>query len=138
MLVVTYIVITSLKVDNQKCLFVFTESWSRNINLSQLQIPTPLFYHILKLCFNFNFLRSFLKCCFNFLLIGDGPLFPSMLDSSMISRSDTSGESGRGNGSMANLDQSGQDPSTQKYACSRCGRSYLHQVISITNLLIKS
>ena len=69
---------------------------------------------------------------------GDGPLFPSMLDSSMISRSDTSGESGRGNGSMANLDQSGQDPSTQKYACSRCGRSYLHQVMLITNWFLKS
>jgi hypothetical protein len=71
-------------------------------------------------------------------LIGDGPLFPSMLDSSMISRSDTSGESGRGNGSMANLDQSGQDPSTQKYACSRCGRSYLHQVFTIANSLLRA
>jgi hypothetical protein len=72
--------------------------------------------------FNVN---NFFPC-----FLGDGPMFPSMLDSSLISRSDTSGESGsRGNGSASVLDQSGadRDPS-QKYACARCGRSYLHQV----------
>jgi hypothetical protein len=52
-----------------------------------------------------------------------------MLECSMISRSDTSGESGcRGNGSMS-LDQA-NDPNVQKYACARCGRSYLHQVFN--------
>ena len=55
-------------------------------------------------------------------------MFQSMLECSMISRSDTSGESGcRGNGSMS-LDPANNDPNVQKYACARCGRSYLHQV----------
>ena len=65
-----------------------------------------------------------------FFFIGDGHLFQSMLECSMISRSDTSGESGcRGNGNMS-LDPANSDPNVQKYACARCGRSYLHQVRS--------
>merc|ERR1719150_3099099 len=56
-------------------------------------------------------------------LHGEGPIFPSLMDQSSLSRSDLvdekpGGEAGHG---------SPQDPATNKYSCGRCGRSYLHQ-----------
>ena len=76
-----------------------------------------------------NISLIFNKKVFNFFFLGDSHMFQSMLECSMISRSDTSGESGcrGGNGSMS-LDPANNDPNVQKYACARCGRSYLHQV----------
>ena len=54
---------------------------------------------------------------------GEGPIFPSLMDQSSLSRSDLvdekpGGEAGHG---------SPRDPATNKYSCGRCGRSYLHQ-----------
>merc|ERR1719410_772530 len=56
-------------------------------------------------------------------LHGEGPIFPSLMDQSSLSRSDLvdekpGGEAGHG---------SPRDPATNKYPCGRCGRSYLHQ-----------
>ena len=57
------------------------------------------------------------------MLPGEGPIFPSLMDQSSLSRSDLvdekpGGEAGHG---------SPRDPATNKYSCGRCGRSYLHQ-----------
>merc|ERR1711915_671880 len=55
----------------------------------------------------------------SFLLIGDGPIFPSLMDQSGLTRADLVDE-------KPNLNDS-RDPMTNKYSCTRCGRSYLHQ-----------
>merc|ERR1712106_1264554 len=52
-------------------------------------------------------------------LHGDGPIFPSLMDQSGLSRSDLVDE-------KPNMNDS-RDPMTNKYSCQRCGRSYLHQ-----------
>jgi len=52
-------------------------------------------------------------------LHGDGPIFPSLMDQSGLSRSDLVDE-------KPNMNDS-RDPMTNKYSCTRCGRSYLHQ-----------
>ena len=61
--------------------------------------------------------------CLHVVLPGEGPIFPSLMDQSSLSRSDLvdekpGGEAGHG---------SPRDPATNKYSCGRCGRSYLHQ-----------
>ena len=53
-------------------------------------------------------------------LTGEGPIFPSLMDQSGLSRSDLVDE-------KPNVSDSPRDPATNKYACNRCGRSYLHQ-----------
>merc|ERR1719445_696416 len=50
---------------------------------------------------------------------GDGPIFPNLLDQSGLSRADLVDE-------KPNMNDS-RDPMTNKYSCTRCGRSYLHQ-----------
>jgi len=52
-------------------------------------------------------------------LHGDGPIFPSLMDQSGLSRADLVDE-------KPNMHDS-RDPMTNKYSCTRCGRSYLHQ-----------
>ena len=52
-------------------------------------------------------------------VVGDGPIFPSLMDQSGLSRSDLVDE-------KPNMNDS-RDPMTNKYSCTRCGRSYLHQ-----------
>merc|ERR1712117_605307 len=52
-------------------------------------------------------------------LHGDGPIFPNLLDQSGLSRADLVDE-------KPNMNDS-RDPMTNKYSCTRCGRSYLHQ-----------
>lgn len=52
-------------------------------------------------------------------LHGDGPIFPSLMDQSGLSRADLVDE-------KPNMNDS-RDPMTNKYSCTRCGRSYLHQ-----------
>jgi len=52
-------------------------------------------------------------------LHGDGPIFPSLMDQSGLTRADLVDE-------KPNLNDS-RDPMTNKYSCTRCGRSYLHQ-----------
>ena len=49
-----------------------------------------------------------------------GPIFPSLMDQSSLSRSDIVDE-------KPQIPESPRDPATNKYSCSRCGRSYLHQ-----------
>merc|ERR1719410_2540059 len=53
-------------------------------------------------------------------LHGENPLFPTLMNQSDLSRSDLVDE-------KPNLPESPRDPATNKYACTRCGRSYLHQ-----------
>merc|ERR1712227_650732 len=53
-------------------------------------------------------------------LHGEGPIFPSLMDQSGLSRSDLVEE-------KPSISESPRDPATNKYACNRCGRSYLHQ-----------
>lgn len=52
-------------------------------------------------------------------LNGEGPIFPHMMDQSGLSRSDLTEEKPVGLNDSVQL--------TQKYSCTRCGRSYLHQ-----------
>jgi len=61
-------------------------------------------------------------------LTGVGPVFPSM-DSSLpsLTRLDISGADERASSAAALTADNNRDPLTNKYSCSRCGRSYLHQ-----------
>jgi len=53
-------------------------------------------------------------------LHGENPLFPTLMNQSDLSRSELVDE-------KPNMAESPRDPATNKYACTRCGRSYLHQ-----------
>ena len=64
------------------------------------------------------------------LIDGVGPAFPNMDNSlSSLSRLDISGDKSGGlmTSASSTPGQDGKDPMTNKYACARCGRSYLHQ-----------
>jgi len=52
-------------------------------------------------------------------LHGEAPIFPSLMDQSNLSRSDIEEKPA--------ISESPRDPTTNKYSCNRCGRSYLHQ-----------
>jgi len=75
-----------------------------------------------KICFKIKILIVFCSWLshakFHFFL-GDGPIFPSLMDQSGLSRADLVDE-------KPNMNDS-RDPNTNKYSCTRCGRSYLHQ-----------